>query len=304
MNQRPLARSSGRAVAIVDQDRKPSSGGHRGGGRVGIRRAGLIGGVIAIAALAIGIAVAVGRGQGPARPTGCYFAPTATSNEFSITPIQAQNAAIIAAVAMRKGMPDHAVTIALATSLQETQLRNLPYGDLDSLGLFQQRPSQGWGTSAQIMDPNYAASVFYDHLAQVPGWQAMAVTVAAQLVQHSATPDAYANWETEARALAMALTGEVPAGLSCSLDGFGGSAPPSSALAQASTEEMGAELLGAPVSTKTGWRVATWAVAHAYNYHISSVSFEGRTWTEATGTWSPISGSDSGTAQNTVKVTY
>jgi hypothetical protein len=291
-----------RAV-VEDRDRKPSSGTHRGGRRLGIRRAGLIGAVIAVSGLAIGIAVVVGRGQGPALPTGCYFGSTATSSSFSITPTQAQNAAIIAAVAMRKGMPDHAVTIALATSLQETQLRNLPYGDLDSVGLFQQRPSQGWGTSAQIMDPNYAASIFYDHLAQVPGWQTMAVTDAAQLVQHSATPDAYANWETEARSLATALTGEVPAGLSCGLNGFGGPAPAPSALAQASTEEMGAQLLGVPVSTKTGWRVATWAVGHAYNYHISSVSFEGRTWTAASGTWSPIAGSESGAAQNTVNVT-
>ncbi len=226
---------------------------------------------------------------------GCTFASTAT---FSITPTQAQNAAIIAAVAMRKGMPDHAVTIALATSLQETQLQNLPYGDLDSVGLFQQRPSQGWGTNAQIMDPNYAATAFYDHLAQVPGWQTMAVTEAAQLVQHSATPDAYANWESEARALAMALTGEIPAGLSCRLNGFGGPAPSPSALAQASAEEMGAQFLDVPVSTATGWRVATWAVAHAYNYHLNSVSFAGRTWTGASGTWSP----QSGTAQNTVHV--
>jgi hypothetical protein len=252
--------------------------------------------------LAVGFALVIGRGQGPALPTGCNFASTATSAQFSITPAQAQNAAIISAVAMRKGMPDHAVTVALAASLQETQLQNLPYGDLDSVGLFQQRPSQGWGTSAQIMDPNYAASAFYDHLAQVPGWQTMAVTDAAQLVQHSATPDAYANWETEARSLATALTGEVAAGLSCRLDGFGGPAPPPSALAQASAQEMGTQLLGVPVSTNTGWRVATWAVAHAYNYHISSVSFEGRTWTGASGTWSPSAGSESATAQNTVNV--
>ena len=244
----------------------------------------------------------MGRGQSPSPPTGCNFASTATSAQYSITPTQAQNAAIIAAVAMRMGMPDHAVTVALAASLQETQLRNLPYGDLDSVGLFQQRPSQGWGTSAQIMDPNYAASAFYDHLNRVPGWQTMAVTDAAQLVQHSATPDAYANWGTEARSLATALTGEVPAGLSCRLDGFGGIAPAPSALAQASAQEMGAQLLGVPVSTSIGWRVATWAVAHAYNYHISSVSFEGRTWTGASGTWSPIAGSESGTPQNTVNV--
>jgi hypothetical protein len=300
MNRGPVARSS-RSAPVGDLVQTPSSGGHRGGRRLGIRRARLIGGVIAVSGLAVGVTVVVGRGQGPTLPTSCNFASTATSAHVSITPTQAQNAAIIAAVAMRKGMPDHAVTIALATSLQETQLRNLPYGDRDSVGLFQQRPSQGWGTSAQIMDPNYAASAFYDHLAQVPGWQTIAVTDAAQLVQHSATPYAYANWETEARSLATALTGEVPAGLSCRLDGFGGLAPPPSALAQASAQEMGAQLLGVPVSTKTGWRVATWAVAHAYNYHISSISFEGRTWTGASGTWSPITGS--GPAQNTVNVT-
>jgi hypothetical protein len=290
VNRKPVGRSSVRAL-VVDQVQTPSSGGHRGR-RLGIRRACLIGGVIAVSGLALGVAVVVGRGQSPAPPTGCNFASRATSAQFSITPTQAQNAAIIAAVAMRKGMPDHAVTVALAASLQETQLRNLPYGDLDSVGLFQQRPSQGWGTSTQIMDPSYAASAFYDHLAQVPGWQTIAVTDAAQLVQHSATPDAYANWETEARSLALALTGEVPAGLSCRLDGFGGLAPPPSALAQASAQEMGAQLLGVPVSTKTGWRVAAWAVAHAYNYHINSVSFDGRTWT----------GSESGTPQNTVNV--
>jgi hypothetical protein len=234
---------------------------------------------------------------------GCNFASTATTTQYSITPTQAQNAAIIAAGAVRKGMPDHAVTIALAASLQETQLRNLPYGDLDSVGLFQQRPSQGWGTSAQIMDPNYAASAFYDHLAHLPGWQTMAITAAAQFVQKSATPDAYANWETEARSLATALTGEVPAGLSCRLDGFGGLSPPPSALAQAATTELGVHLLGVPVSSKTGWRVATWAVAHAYNYHISSVSFESKKWTGVSGTWSPIEGSGPGTAQSRVNVT-
>jgi hypothetical protein len=222
---------------------------------------------------------------------------------YSITPTQAQNAAIIAAVALRMGLPDHAVTVALATSLQESQLLNLPYGDQDSLGLFQQRPSQGWGTSTQVMDPNYAASAFYDHLAQLSGWQTMPVTEAAQLVQHSATPDAYATWETEARSLARALTGEVPTGLTCHLDGFSGPAPPPSALLQAALTEMGSQLIGAPVSTKTGWQVASWAVAHADNYHLNSVSFGGWTWTVASGTWASISGSGAGTAQDTVVVT-
>ena len=178
-------------------------------------------------------------------------------------------------MALRKQMPDHAVTIALAASLQEAQLRNLPYGDLDSVGLFQQRPSQGWGARAQVLDPDYAASAFYDHLAQVSGWQTMAVTDAAQLVQHSAAPNAYAAWEGEARSLASALTGEVAVGLSCRLHSFGGAATPPSALAQAAATEMGTPLLGVPVPTKTGWEAAAWAVAHAYNYHLSSVSFAG-----------------------------
>jgi hypothetical protein len=155
--------------------------------------------------------------------------------------------------------------------------------------------------SAQIMDPNYAASAFYDHLTLFSGWQTMAVTDAAQLVQHSAAPDAYAAWEAEARSLARALTGEIPAGLTCHLRSFGGLAPPPSALAQAATKEMGVPLLGAAPSTKTGWEVATWAVAHAYNYHLSSVSFGGWRWTVASGTWAPVAGS--GQVPNTVTVT-
>jgi len=92
-------------------------------------------------------------------------------------------------------MPERAVTIALATALQESALRNLDHGDRDSLGLFQQRPSQGWGSPAQVTDPNYSARIFYDRLLQVPDWEDQPVTVAAQTVQRSAFPSAYAKWE-------------------------------------------------------------------------------------------------------------
>ncbi len=306
MSRVPVS-NPGRGVRAAERTRPPPPRGRRGDSRFRIRRAHLIIGV-AVAGLAGIVVVVVGRttgpvSTGPAPPTTCTVASAATGGSYTVTPQQAQNAAIIAAVALRKGMPDHAVTVALATALQESQLENLPYGDQDSLGLFQQRPSQGWGTSAEIMDPNYAASAFYDHLAQISGWQSLPVTEAAQLVQHSATPDAYATWETEARSLARALTGEVPAGLSCHLDSFSGSAPPASALPQAAMTEMGSQLIGAPVSTKTGWQVASWAVAHAYNYHVSSVSFSGSRWTAASGAWTPISGSGTGTSENTVTVT-
>jgi len=251
-----------------------------------------------LAGLATVVAVTIERAHGPLATSGCRATSAVAS--YSITLEQAQNAAIIAAVALRKQMPDHAVTIALAASLQEAQLRNLPYGDLDSVGLFQQRPSQGWGTRAQVLDPNYAASAFYDHLSLVSGWQTMPVTDAAQLVQHSAAPNAYAAWEGEARSLASALTGEVAAGFSCRLNSFGGAAPPPAALAQAAATEMGAQPLGVPVSTKAGWEAAAWAVAHAYNYHLSSVSFAGRRWTAASGTWAEAR---PGTPANIVTVT-
>jgi hypothetical protein len=233
----------------------------------------VVGGLVAAAAVWI-------AGRSPAAA-----APACGVSGYILTTEQAQNAAIIAAVAYQKGMPNHAVTVALAAALQETKLRNLPYGDRDSVGLFQQRPSEGWGTAAQIMDPSYAASAFYGHLATVPGWQTMAVTDAVQSVQHSADPGAYSAWEAEARDLAVALTGESPAGLSCRMAHFGGAAPPADALGQAMANEMGTNLLGHTLSAATGWRVATWVVAHAYEYHVPQVSFAGLTWRAGSGKW-------------------
>ena len=263
-----------------------------------------IGAVLLGAGTASGIALSLaGTSNEPtAPPAGCSVTATASAVPYSLTPEEAQNASIIAAAAMRKGLPDHAVTVALATSLQETRLQNLHYGDRDSLGLFQQRPSEGWGTRTQIMDPDFAASAFYDHLARVPGWEAMPVTEAAQQVQLSATPTAYAKWEPEARALAVALTGEVPSGFTCRLRGFAGSRPSPSALDEAATTEMGANMLGQAVSAKTGWQVAAWVVAHAYNYHVSSVSFDGSAWTPESGTWS--STADRGSSNAPPVVTF
>ncbi len=120
---------------------------------------------------------------------------------------QRQNAATIVGVARQKGTPPRAWLIALATAMQESTLRNIPYGDRDSLGLFQQRPSQGWGTPAQVTDPVYATTIFIDRLLQVPNWDRLPVTVAAQTVQRSAFPDAYAKWEGLAADLVSQLAG-------------------------------------------------------------------------------------------------
>ena len=120
---------------------------------------------------------------------------------------QFANARIIAQVGVTMGVPMPGETIALATALQESGLQNLDHGDRDSLGLFQQRPSQGWGTPVQIMNPAYAARQFYSHLLQVPGWRVMPTTQAAQAVQRSGFPDAYAKWEHEAQTLATEFAG-------------------------------------------------------------------------------------------------
>lgn len=119
------------------------------------------------------------------------------------------NARIIIQVGRELGVPNYGIVIALATAAQESHLRNLDYGDLDSVGLFQQRPSSGWGTVSQIRDPRYAARAFYggpasntpgstSGLLDISGWQHMSLTDAAQAVQRSAFPEAYAKWEVSA----------------------------------------------------------------------------------------------------------
>ncbi|MFD7017526.1 C40 family peptidase [Streptomyces sp. NPDC059928] len=123
---------------------------------------------------------------------------------------QVPNARTIVATGISLGVPAKGQIIALATAMQESRLRNLSSGDRDSLGLFQQRPSQGWGTAEQIRDPVYASEKFYKALLQVPGWQQLAVTQAAQKVQRSGFPDAYAQWEPLASALQKAIAATFP----------------------------------------------------------------------------------------------
>ncbi|NEK59998.1 hypothetical protein GCU56_19260 [Geodermatophilus sabuli] len=120
---------------------------------------------------------------------------------------QIANARTIAQVGRDRGLPERAVVIALATAMQESTLRNLDHGDRDSLGLFQQRPSQGWGSPAQVQDPVYAAGIFYDRLVQVPGWDTGRLTEVAQAVQRSGFPELYQRWEGLAAELATATSG-------------------------------------------------------------------------------------------------
>lgn len=120
---------------------------------------------------------------------------------------QVSIAKTVVAVGKRMNIPQQGWVVAIAAGFQESGMRNLDYGDRDSQGFLQQRPSAGWGTVAQIRDPAYAVRSFYRHLVRVPGWSSMTVNDAAQRVQISATPYAYGKWETEARSLVNKIGG-------------------------------------------------------------------------------------------------
>ncbi|WP_329612484.1 C40 family peptidase [Streptomyces brevispora] len=118
---------------------------------------------------------------------------------------QVPNAKTIQATGVAMNVPARGQVVALATALQESGLRNLNYGDRDSLGLFQQRPSQGWGTANEILDPVHSSTKFYKGLKKVSGWQSLSIAQAAQAVQRSGFPEAYAKWEPLATALQKAI---------------------------------------------------------------------------------------------------
>ncbi|WAL69418.1 hypothetical protein ORV05_17135 [Amycolatopsis cynarae] len=244
-----------------------------------IPRWGLV--VLVLAVVAGGTVWLVLSTRRPPAP-GCTVASADNADHWALGPDQAQNAATIAGVGLRSGMPNHAVTVALATAFQESKLRNLTGGDLDSAGLFQQRPSQGWGTYAQVTDPVHASESFFRRLRAQPNWAQLTVTQAAQLVQRSAAPGAYAQWEAEARALAGALTGETPAALTCHNLVL---TPSATDLAATAAAELGTSALSGAHERGQGWSLASWLVANAVRFGIDRIAFDGQTWTAATGAW-------------------
>ncbi|WP_245993209.1 hypothetical protein [Xylanimonas allomyrinae] len=228
---------------------------------------------------------------------------TLDGTSWYLSPAQAENAALIAGVSVRRSLPARAATIALATALQESRLINIDYGDRDSLGLFQQRPSQGWGTPEQVLDPLYATDRFYDALVGVPGYQDLDVTVAAQAVQRSGFPGAYAQHETRSRAWASGLTGHSPAVVSCELDpahgsrtaeeagaalreraqrdlGLGADAVVvASAVDGTATVTVDAAALPTGDPVRAAWAVAQWAVATAAATDAVEVRSADMRWT-------------------------
>jgi hypothetical protein len=243
--------------------------------------------VLVVATIGGYLVYAATRDKDTGAPLGCRV--SLDNQTYTLSPEQTSHATTIAAVGKRMGMPDHAVSVALAAALQESKLQNLQYGDRDSLGLFQQRPSQGWGSETEVLTPHYAAGAFYRRLARIRGWESLPVTTAAQRVQHSGAPLAYAQWEHEARAIAQAATGEIPAGLSCRVD-VGPTQASGKPLRQALTRELGPLTLDVPVPEARGWTVAAWLIGHAPEYGISQVSFADRIWTASSGRWVAYTG--------------
>ncbi|MFD3805755.1 hypothetical protein ACFWSF_08035 [Streptomyces sp. NPDC058611] len=242
--------------------------------------------------------------NGGGAPYCTASAAGADPEQYELSPEQASNAATIAAVGISKGLPDRAVTIALATAMQESALRNLDHGDRDSLGLFQQRPSMGWGTPEQITDPVYSAAIFYDHLAEVPGYSRLPLTVAAQKVQRSGFPQAYAKHEPDATVLTAAFggagtlvcSGPVPAGGDPArvrtelvrafgegaLGGGPGGAVADTAAAGGAPQgrvDVRLERDGGAAEERRGRAVAHWAVARSQELGIARVSYGGEDWT-------------------------
>ena len=275
--------------------------------------------LVALLALALvaSVSLLLGRGVGPLiGPEGCEV--RAGGREWDLSTEQARNATTITAVAVRRGLPARAASIALATAYQESKLRNLDGGDRDSVGLFQERPSQGWGTVGQIRQPVYAANRFYDELVKIAGYQTMRITEAAQKVQRSGYPEAYQDHAEDGRALASALTGYTPAGFSCVtaspddlpeqreggngltargdrvrrdlLRVFGdlptggyasGGVSTGHTKGSAHYDGRAVDVFVRPVSApnkRKGWAIASYLVAHASRLHVDHIIFDKRIW--------------------------
>jgi hypothetical protein len=249
------------------------------------------GAVLAIVLVIAALAITAVRHFAPLlRGSGCLV--HGRSYDVPLTTGQAGLAATIAGVARQRTMPVRAVTIAYATALQESHLQNLSYGDLDSVGVFQQRPSQGWGTRKQLLDPVYASSRFFGALAHVAGYRHLYIYQAAQAVQHSADGYAYSQYASQGAEMAAGFSGDAARAVWC---WYGAGVARHARLAAAGRElartfgPLRLRRAGDPTMLvqvrrpSAGWAVACWLVSHADSYGIRTVRFGGYQWTAAHG---------------------
>jgi hypothetical protein len=238
--------------------------------------------VVVLAGLAVGVRTLWRAAQSVVKPDGCDF------GSYSLDTSQAQIASVIVGVVLKRDLPERAAVLTIGAALQESKLRNIAsgQGDRDSVGILQQRPSQGWGTAAQIADVHYAAGKFLDAVVRVPNWQNDSLATVVQTVQFSADGSAYARHEDEAQAISDALFGNNPAAVSCKFNKPTKSATPAAVAASLSRD---LPVQKPTVATKTvsvggaGWATAAWFVCNADQLGIESVRYSGKQWSRTKG---------------------
>src|SRR3954469_9706379 len=197
---------------------------------------------------------------------------------------QARLSSIVVGLSVRRGLAPRAASIAMAPVSQETGIRNLDYGDRDSVGLFQQRPSQGWGSEKQLMDPYYATTKFYEALERVKDWEIRDITKVAQAVQRSAYPGAYKEHEPDARVLASALSGQTGRAFTCLVQGeatgdAGGLAHSLRTTFRSKASVKDKVVTMTATSDRRAWAYAQYAVANAGRHGVVTVAVHDRVWT-------------------------
>ena len=240
--------------------------------------------LVVTAGVAFGVRLLLRAASGTTTATAC------TVGDYTVDPDQASVAATMVGVVITRGLPERAAVLALAAGLQESKLRNLASGsgDRDSVGVLQQRPSQGWGTVEQLSDLHYATGKFLDALIKLPNWQTEPLADAIQAVQISADGSLYAQHEGEAQALADAFTGATPAGIDCTFP-----TPKTPATVAEVSAGVSADL---PVNAPSvdparrsvtvpgaAWATAAWFVANAQRFGLDSVGYNQRQWTRGKG---------------------
>jgi hypothetical protein len=250
--------------------------------------------LVAVVGLGVGIYVAARNAPQILGESGCTAG--AGHAAIALDPEQAQLAATIAGVAHQRRMPSRAVTVAYAAAMQETHLHNLDYGDRDSVGIFQQRPSEGWGPASKLIDPVYASARFFQALTRIRDYRHLPVYKAAQAVQHSADGYAYAQYQHIAVRLTAAFTGASPRAVWCWPPGNSGGTAQFAAARRALMQTFGSlsahrsasagdapSLLVRTSQTDIGWAVAAWLVTHAGQYSLRDVSYAGFRWRASSG---------------------
>jgi hypothetical protein len=215
---------------------------------------------------------------------GCVASAPGGDASVTVDLEQAHLSSIIVGLSVKRRLAPRAASIAMATVYQETGIRNLDYGDRDSVGLFQQRPSQGWGSPKQLRDPYYATNKFYDALLKVKNWQNRDITEVAQQVQRSGYPDAYRDHEADGRLLASALTGNSPAGFTC-LDRTDAEGDADGLLRSlektfgaVSDRRNGSATTIRARNPTLAWAYAHYAVANSSRYGVTTVETAGQRW--------------------------